>query len=495
MLVPPPAASDADSLAPSPQDPAPAPDTQDQAAAAASPDDGSAPSVGTAPSSADSLVLHPLLQTVADAFTPFLQPSRVDRLPPWEIARRFTLDGFDERALATDPPTPAEYDDFFQTSPAGRTLLDAFQRLRRGDARSVPSTLYAILSRRYLPYSFLNQALTYPVADRSPAGSPDRFGPDGPRRMLTLADYADQQPANSTEYQPPKTNWIGDAWQSIDSYFKPFAKAGIAAQEGFINGIDPNTGKPAVSAYDRANTLAHWVVGGIGPQTVGATAARAAEAVVPRLAETAERGEVTLGAGPTLRPVRAGEPPAATPAEAAAVPTEGSTAPSPSGSGETLAPATDREVPTRNKGEPESESAPPTDDVPAGSPGAGDGIGEWRSVNESMSPRARAYQTQITGQTGQAHVVNGVKFDGVGPEGLIDAKGPGYSKFLNQDGTWKPWIRKTAASDLVDQADRQTGAAQGRPVVWYVAEPDAAAAMRDLVESRGVTVIHRPPSQ
>jgi hypothetical protein len=88
-----------------------------------------------------------------------------------------------------------------------------------------------------------------------------------------------------------------------------------------------------------------------------------------------------------------------------------------------------------------------------------------------------------------------VKFDGIGPEGLIDAKGPGYSKFLNQDGTWKPWIRETAASDLVDQAKRQTTAAQGRPVVWYVAEPDAAAAIQKLVERRGVTVIHRPPSQ
>jgi hypothetical protein len=112
--------------------------------------------------------LHPLLQKVEDAFTPFLQPSRVDRLPPWEIARRFTLDGFDERALAADPPSDADYDAFFSTSPAGRALLDATQRLRRGDARSVPSMLYAILSRRYLPYSFLNQALIHSVSDGLP---------------------------------------------------------------------------------------------------------------------------------------------------------------------------------------------------------------------------------------------------------------------------------------------------------------------------------------
>ena len=134
------------------------------------------PSFDDPPSRGARPALHPLLQKVEDAFTPFLQPSRVDRLPPWEIARRFTLDGFDERALAADPPTDADYDAFFQTSPAGRALLDATQRLRRGDARSVPSTLYAILSRRYLPYSFLNQALIRSVADSSPgeATSPEQ---------------------------------------------------------------------------------------------------------------------------------------------------------------------------------------------------------------------------------------------------------------------------------------------------------------------------------
>ncbi|MCQ0034665.1 hypothetical protein [Burkholderia glumae] len=35
--------------------------------------------------------------------------------------------------------------------------------------------------------------------------------------------------------------------------------------------------------------------------------------------------------------------------------------------------------------------------------------GSWTSVNESMSAQAQAYQTQITGVTGQAYVVNGVK--------------------------------------------------------------------------------------
>lgn len=44
-----------------------------------------------------------------------------------------------------------------------------------------------------------------------------------------------------------------------------------------------------------------------------------------------------------------------------------------------------------------------------------------------MSARAAAYQAQISGRTGEAYVVNGVKFDGVDAAGLLDAKGPGYA--------------------------------------------------------------------
>jgi hypothetical protein len=91
--------------------------------------------------------------------------------------------------------------------------------------------------------------------------------------MLTLAEYADQQPANNANNGSPQTNWIADTWRGVDAYLERFAKAGIAAQEAFLNGIDPTTGKPAVSAYDRANTLAHWFTGNMGPQTVAGVAA------------------------------------------------------------------------------------------------------------------------------------------------------------------------------------------------------------------------------
>ncbi|CAN7526787.1 two-partner secretion domain-containing protein [Variovorax sp. LjRoot178] len=119
----------------------------------------------------------------------------------------------------------------------------------------------------------------------------------------------------------------------------------------------------------------------------------------------------------------------------------------------------------------------------------------WVPVNESMSPQARAYQTQITGVSGQAYVVNGVKFDGVSSDGtLIDAKGPGYGNFVSGNGQFVPWFSGEAA--LVDQAERQSRAANGTPVQWTVAEPSAARAMQNLLDSRGIkgiNVVHVPP--
>jgi filamentous hemagglutinin len=120
-------------------------------------------------------------------------------------------------------------------------------------------------------------------------------------------------------------------------------------------------------------------------------------------------------------------------------------------------------------------------------------VGEWQAVNETMSARAAAYQTQVTGRTGQAFVVNGVKFDGVAMQGLIDAKGPGYAAFV-RNGEFQPWFN--GADDLLSQARRQLAAANGTPITWHVAEAEAATAIENLLQSRGVqgvTVVHTPP--
>lgn len=109
-----------------------------------------------------------------------------------------------------------------------------------------------------------------------------------------------------------------------------------------------------------------------------------------------------------------------------------------------------------------------------------------------MSARARAYQQQVTGRTGESYVVDGVKFDGVNTGGLIDAKGPGYATFV-RDGQFRPWYR--GADALVDQARRQLAVANGAPITWHVAEAEAATAMQNLLRQNnitGITVVHTP---
>lgn len=119
----------------------------------------------------------------------------------------------------------------------------------------------------------------------------------------------------------------------------------------------------------------------------------------------------------------------------------------------------------------------------------------WTEVNESMSQQPRDYQTQITGVSGQAYIVNGVKFDGVASDGtLLDAKGPGYGRFVLPNGEFAPWFN--GAQDLIDQAERQIRVAGGSPIQWSVAEPSAARAMQTLLSDagiRGIKIINVPP--
>jgi filamentous hemagglutinin len=103
-----------------------------------------------------------------------------------------------------------------------------------------------------------------------------------------------------------------------------------------------------------------------------------------------------------------------------------------------------------------------------------------------MSERAATYQAQITGRTGQSYVVNGVKFDGVGAQGLLDAKGPGYANFV-KNGEFQGWF--TGKQALIDQANAQIAAAKGTPIIWHVAEQEAATAMQNLFNANGITKI------
>jgi RHS repeat-associated protein len=123
-----------------------------------------------------------------------------------------------------------------------------------------------------------------------------------------------------------------------------------------------------------------------------------------------------------------------------------------------------------------------------------EGPGAWADVNESMSNRAAAYQEQITGRSGSSYVVDGVKFDGYSDGQLIDAKGPGYARFVNSDGDFKPWFQ--GAQGFVDQGQSQLAAADGTPIAWYFAEEQAAAATENLFAQNdiAINVVYQPPA-
>ncbi|MBN8465136.1 hypothetical protein JYJ95_01325 [Corallococcus exiguus] len=128
------------------------------------------------------------------------------------------------------------------------------------------------------------------------------------------------------------------------------------------------------------------------------------------------------------------------------------------------------------------------------------GPGQWAPANESMSPRARRYQEQITGHTadeaywvgGVGHNSGGVKFDGFKADVLLEAKGPGYAEFFEADLAPKRWFEASGkAEELVDQAKRQRDIVlnAGVRIEWHVAEEHAAASIKLLLKSNGITGI------
>ncbi len=119
----------------------------------------------------------------------------------------------------------------------------------------------------------------------------------------------------------------------------------------------------------------------------------------------------------------------------------------------------------------------------ASGPPASGGPGKWVQVNESMSERARDYQAQVTGAPkGSAYRLKQgdeeVDFDGYDLlEDLpLEAKGPGYAKFLENDAQMKKFF--SGFNGLRDQAQRQLQMAEGRRIRWIVAEKPFADFLR-----------------
>ncbi|RKI37335.1 hypothetical protein D7Y27_25855 [Corallococcus sp. AB004] len=141
---------------------------------------------------------------------------------------------------------------------------------------------------------------------------------------------------------------------------------------------------------------------------------------------------------------------------------------------------------------------PPPTSSTGGMPPAG-GPGKWVQVNESMSNRASDYQALVTGAPkGTAYRVKKgneeVDFDGydLDESVLLDAKGPGYEKFLDEAPGFKAYFK--GDKGLLQQARRQLRLAGDTPVRWIVAEERFATMLKNMFtqEFIEIEVVLRP---
>jgi hypothetical protein len=114
--------------------------------------------------------------------------------------------------------------------------------------------------------------------------------------------------------------------------------------------------------------------------------------------------------------------------------------------------------------------------------------------------RTQDYEEQITGARGVDYVVRipgrkkPVKFDGcdvVSPSHpLQEAKGPGYAGLLER--AWRSTFGRFVTEGLQRQATRQGDVAEGRPVIWSIAEEPAVNEFHRLVKERRVRFTFEP---
>jgi RHS repeat-associated protein len=118
------------------------------------------------------------------------------------------------------------------------------------------------------------------------------------------------------------------------------------------------------------------------------------------------------------------------------------------------------------------------------------GSGKWIETSETMSSHAAKYQEYITGRpASNSFYQNGVKFDGY----LMDAKS-GYGNFVNPStGKFYDWF--TGDVKLLQQANRQVKAANGKTIKWYWENENAMKATQDAFNAGGVSgieMIYKP---
>ncbi len=129
-----------------------------------------------------------------------------------------------------------------------------------------------------------------------------------------------------------------------------------------------------------------------------------------------------------------------------------------------------------------------------------EGPGEWVLADEYMSGHSRRYQAQVTGAPeGYAYRVRSgdkeVDFDGFDKGVLLEAKGTGYAKFIDDKLDFVEFFK--GRDKMLEQAQRQAEVARGTPIRWIVAEAKLAPALRKLFqeEQLAIEVIHISPAR
>ncbi|MDC0710277.1 restriction endonuclease fold toxin 5 domain-containing protein [Stigmatella sp. ncwal1] len=132
-------------------------------------------------------------------------------------------------------------------------------------------------------------------------------------------------------------------------------------------------------------------------------------------------------------------------------------------------------------------------------PGSG-GPGKWVQADEYMPEQSRRYQAQVTGAPeGTAYRVKWgnkeVDFDGFDQGVLLEAKGTGYAKWVdNKELNFVEFFE--GRNQMLEQARRQFKAANGTPIRWIIAEEKLASALKKMFrEARlSIEVVHIPPA-
>ena len=105
-----------------------------------------------------------------------------------------------------------------------------------------------------------------------------------------------------------------------------------------------------------------------------------------------------------------------------------------------------------------------------------------------MSQHSRNFQNHVTGsKNGMVYEVRGVRFDGFRNGTLLEAKG-NYSQFVNKNtGQFHGWFN--GRQSLVNQANRQLSAANGKPIQWHFNDATSMNAVKKLFKSENITGI------